>query len=104
MKQQYQIGDTIAGSDGYYRVVADGVKGMRLQFDRPYIAGEIVPQFGTVVPRQPAQVGVGGTNSKRVVLVHHANGTTETDAHFWARQEELADYAATVDAASYRGQ
>ena len=33
-----------------------------------------------------------------------ADGTTETDADWRARQAELEDYAATVDAASYRGQ
>lgn len=41
---------------------------------------------------------------KKVVHVQRADGTTETDAQFWARQSELADLAATMDAASYRGQ
>ena len=39
---------------------------------------------------------------KKVVLVHHIDGKTETDADWRARQAELEDYAATVDAASYR--
>ena len=41
---------------------------------------------------------------KKVVLVHHIDGKTETDADWLARQAELDDYRQTVDAASYRGQ
>ncbi len=41
---------------------------------------------------------------KKVVHISRADGTTETDAQFLARQGELADLAATMDAASYRGQ
>ena len=43
--------------------------------------------------------------SKKVVPVHHIDGKTETDADWQAwlcRRDELEDYAATVDAASYR--
>ena len=97
----YQVNDIVAGSDGYYRVVADGVKGMRLQFDRPYIVGEIVPSFGMVQTPQDAPKTHGG---KRVVHVQRADGTTETDAQWWARQGELEDYRQTVDGSSYRGQ
>ena len=67
-------------------------------------AGKVTIHFDPPFVYQPAPVGAGGTNSKRVVLVHHANGATETDAQFWERQEDLADYAATVDAASYWSQ
>lgn len=42
--------------------------------------------------------------AKKVVHISRADGTTETDAQWWARQGELADLAATMDAASYRGQ
>lgn len=41
---------------------------------------------------------------RRVVHVQHLDGTTETDAEWWARQRELDDYRQTVDAASHRGQ
>lgn len=54
--------------------------------------------------RETAQVDPCGTNSRRVVHVQHLDGTTETDAEWWGRQGELADLAATMDAASYRGQ
>lgn len=53
---------------------------------------------------QPVPVAPGRPNSRRVVHVQHLDGTTETDAQWWARQGELADLAATMDAASYRGQ
>ena len=44
-----------------------------------------------------------GTNEgKKVVLVHRANGQTETDADLMARQAELEDLRQTQDAASYR--
>lgn len=42
--------------------------------------------------------------ARKVVHVCHIDGTTETDAEWWGRQGELADLAATMDAASYRGQ
>ncbi len=53
---------------------------------------------------QPPDVAPGRPNSRRVVHVQHLDGTTETDAEWWGRQGELADLAATMDAASYRGQ
>lgn len=53
---------------------------------------------------QPPQDAPKTHGTKKVVHVQRADGTTETDAQFWARQGELADYAATMDAASYRGQ
>lgn len=99
--KQYNISDTVIGSDGYYRVVADGVKGMRLQFDRPFIPGEIVRgDFGDVV--QTPQDAPKTHEVKRVVLVH-LDGYLETDGEWLANQDKL-DYAATVHAASYRGQ
>lgn len=42
--------------------------------------------------------------TKKVVHVQRADGTTETDAEFWARQGDLDDYRQTVDGSSYRGQ
>ncbi len=41
---------------------------------------------------------------KRVVHAQHLDGTTETDAQWWARQGELDDYRQSVDGSSYRGQ
>lgn len=39
---------------------------------------------------------------RRVVHVQHADGTTETDYDWWARQAELDDYQQTLHEASYR--
>lgn len=100
---RYNIGDTVIGSDGHYRVVADGVKGMRLQFARPFIPGEIVRgEFGDVVQTSHNAPKTHGT--RRAVLVHHIDGYVETDEAWLARQAELDDYRQTVDAASYREQ
>lgn len=41
---------------------------------------------------------------KKVVPISRADGTTETDTQWWARQGELADYRQSVDGSSYRGQ
>lgn len=41
---------------------------------------------------------------KKLVHIHRADGTTETDAQWWARQDEIDDYRQTVDGSSYRGQ
>ena len=52
---------------------------------------------------QTPDVAPGRTNSRRVVLAHHIDGYVETDEAWLANQEQL-DYAATMDAASYRSQ
>lgn len=53
---------------------------------------------------QPAHNAPKTNGDKKVVLVHHIDGQTETDADWLARQAELDDYRQTVDGSSYRGQ
>ena len=72
---------------------------------RPHAWGTMITyHFDDGFDYQPVQVAPCSTNSRRVVHVQHADGTTETDAQWWARQGELEDYRQTVDGSSYRGQ
>ena len=87
--------------DEYERILVTAVS-QKVEYRRHSWQSVYTIHFDNGFDYQTPQDAPKTHETRRVVLAHHIDGKTETDADWLARQAELADYAATVDAASYR--
>ena len=94
----------VAISEDEYNAIMVAVNQQKVEYRRHSWQSVYTLHFDPPFVYQPAQDAPKTHEARRVVPVRHVDGQQETDADWLARQAELADYAATVYAASYRGQ